>query len=572
MENSSITGLQSGNSLTEREEVFSPLEFVQMTWRHKWLFGFVSAVFFVVGIVVILKIPAIYRATGLILIEQQEIPTQWVNTTVASHADERIQAIRQRVMNTENLVKIIEKHNLYASDRGQVAIDQLVKRARENFFIENVQARIRDRNTGRAGSATVAFKVSFDDPSAEVARDVATELVSLYLDENVKSRTKAIVDTREFLKSEADRLEQSLADIEEKISTFKEQNVGMLPEHQEINLQAFQRTEEQIADIDRTFASLNERRFILEAGIDSAQRSLASDTRASESEPTVNPLRQRLGELQTELSRLQTRYSDAHPDLIKLKREIQSVKDQIAAGGDESDGSASTVANVSSEAQDDAALIRLRTDLRAAVSEQGSLKRRREELVNKLEDLETMINQTPEVEREFKALIRDHENIQDKYNDIRAKQNSARVAESLEVEQKGEKFTLVEPPRLPLSPHSPNRKNLAVLALGVSFLGGLGSVMGIEKLQGKIRSVRAVETVARVPVLAAIGYIENRSDRTRRRRWQLLWLLLLAVIITAGFIVVDHFEITMEDLNREKVMEMLQMLKQTLIDLIQANG
>ena len=57
--------------------------------------------------------PPTYRSTGTILIEQQEIPTDLVRSTVTSYADERVQIISQRVMTTQNLLEIIRRYELY---------------------------------------------------------------------------------------------------------------------------------------------------------------------------------------------------------------------------------------------------------------------------------------------------------------------------------------------------------------------------------------------------------------------------------------------------------------------------
>ena len=564
------------------DDDFSLTDYLHVFWRRKWLFLIVSLIVLVIGLAAIARIPVIYRSTGVILVEQQEIPTQWVNSTVASFADERIKAISQRVLRSANLESIINKYQLFADRTNNVTVDRLVDRVRSNFTINTTQARIRDRVSGRGNSGTVAIQISYDDPSPETAQEVASELVSLYLEENLKARTQAAADTRRFLESEADRLEQELATLEGKISEFKEKNLGALPEHQNINLQSYQRVEQQIAEIDRTLGSLEERTIILETSIDSARRLLAAgrvvDTGTG---AVVDPAYQRLDELRSQYTSLQTRYSAYHPDLIRLRREIGLLESQLSqasgtttnesqlqtlmaqlqeaknrysdqhpevvrleravsalqesdSGGAGSSGGGS-ISTAIAGPQEDASLIALRTDLQSAISEQRSLRNRKANLIRKLTDLETKINKTPEVEREYRSLIRDHQNIQDKYNDIRAKQNSARVAESLETEQKAERFTLLEKPRVPRNPHSPNHRKLFAMALGFAFLGGLGSVFGIELVDGRVRNIRSLETLTGVPVLATVGVIANNRDRSKRKI-KFILIIVLAIMVLAGIL------------------------------------
>jgi len=187
----------------------------------------------------------------------------------------------------------------------------------------------------------------------------------------------------------------------------------------------------------------------------------------------------------------------------------------------------------SASSQDDAAIIQLKAEFKTATAEQASLKGRKIELEDKLSTLEVRINKTPSVEVEYKTLIRDQENIQNKYNDIRSKQNSARVSQSLEEEQKGERFTLIEKPRLAIIPHSPNFRKMYVMAIGLAFLGGLGSVFGLELLGGTIRSVRALESQTGLPVLATVGYIENYQDR-RRRTFKKVSIAALVISLILG--------------------------------------
>ena len=61
--------------------------------------------------------PPTYRSTGTILIEQQEVPTDFVRSAVTSYADQRVQVISQRVMTSTNLLSIIEKYGLYSQVR-----------------------------------------------------------------------------------------------------------------------------------------------------------------------------------------------------------------------------------------------------------------------------------------------------------------------------------------------------------------------------------------------------------------------------------------------------------------------
>lgn len=522
------------------------LEYAYVFWRRKWLFVFVSTALFFLSVFIIKNLPVVYRSTGTILIEQQDIPEQWVNSTITSIAAERIQAIGQRVFTTEKLEKLIDEFNLFPELREKnVSLDKMVLLTRENFSIDIIS------RSGTRGRETAAFSVSYKDSSAETARVVTEELVSLYLEENKKSRTLAATDTRRFLEAEADRLEVELADIEGRISTFKENNRGVLPEHQAINIQAYERIEQQIGNINNTLASLDEREVVLEASISSARRSLST------SRATVNPAVVetdpvlRLNSLRSQYASLQTRYSKSHPDLISLQREIKLLEAQPSTGS----GARRTVARSS---RDDAAIIQLSAELKNTIAEQNSQRDRKKELEEKLASLEVRINKTPVVEQEYRTLIRDHENIQNKYNDIRSKQSSARVSQSLEEEQKGERFTLIEAPRLATVPYSPNYRKGYVIALVLALTGGLGAVFGLEYLSGTIRSARSLELLTGLPVFATVGYIQNHSDRRHRLYKYIFAVVMLILIVLVSLYLIDIYQVKASDLHPKKLMELIR--------------
>ena len=541
----------------EQGEDPSLSEYISLVWKKKWLFLIVACLVFAIGIFAILTIPIIYRSTGIVQVEQQEIPEQWVNSTVSTAAADRIQAIGQRVLTTSNLSAIIKKFDLRSSYSNSATLDELIAETRSNFSVEPIQS--------SSQRGVIAFRISYDSESPEVALNVANELVDLYLTENLRSRKQSVTDTRRFLEEEADRIELQLAEIEDKISSFKKNHQGALPEFQNVNLSAYERVEQQIGTIDRTLQSLEERRTVLEASLDSTLRLLTIDSNDLTSQTETDPVVARLQELRPEYVRLKTRYSEAHPDVVKIVREISSLEQQIAEKQEEetSEEDGNTVAPL-----EDTTLIRLRNDLNAALIEQRSLRQRRGELVTKLDELEKKINKSPEVEQEYRALNRDYENLQTKYNDIRNKQNSARVSESLEAEQKSERFTLIEPPRLATFPHSPNHKKMFLLAVGAAFISGLGSVLGLNFIDSRVRNISSVGAITKVPVLTTVGYIESPIDRRRRIRNFILIILTIAVIVALAVYFYDKYPIPVNEIfpeqvvsNAEKILEKYGLLK-----------
>ncbi|MDZ7842680.1 MAG: lipopolysaccharide biosynthesis protein [Gammaproteobacteria bacterium] len=554
--------------------------------RRKWYVILPAVVILLAAAYVAKTLPATYRSTGKILIEQQEIPTEWVPATVTSFADQRIQAISQRVLTTANLTRVIEKLDLYTERQREMTNEQLVELMRNSFNIEMIDATVRNPQTGRAGVATIAFSVSFDHRTPAGAQRVANELVSLYLEENAKRRTEAVAETSRFLESEAERLSAELSDMEARIAEFKEKNMGRLPEQQDLNLELLQRAEEALQETRRQIESMEERKTYLESAlVQMRSQPAAAEAGDSDSSPTDLPslraryasmsanysdehpdmvrlrrsiealeqsgaggsaadIEARLRERRQELAELEERYAEGHPDVIRIRSEITALEQQLerASRGPAVNGA------------ENPALVKTRADLKSIESEIEALKRQERKYAEKVENIEQRIADTPKAEQQYRQLTRDHENLQAKYQEIRAKQSSARVAESLEQDRKGERFTLIEPPQLPQEPIEPDRLKILMMGFAGAFVGGFGAAFLREELDSGVRSSRAVSAATHAPVLGVIPMIETLRDRRRARR--IRWLIpVAAVVVSAAGLAMVHLYYRPLDLLWFQVMQ-----------------
>ena len=525
-------------------------------------------------------LPPVYQAKGTILIEQQEIPQDLVRSTVTSYADQRVQTIGQRVMTSQNLLALVEKYVLYATERASDPIEVVLEQMREDVKVEMVSADVVDPRTGKPAQVSIAFTVAYESRSPELAQRVANELVSLYLSENLKSRTQQASDASTFLADEVQRLSEEIAELERKLATFKEEHAQELPELTQLNLQLLDRTDRDLIEVERQINSLQERRILLEAQL--AQIN-PYDRLISETGERILTPADRLKVLRTQFASLSGVYGPDHPDVVKTRKEMEALERE---GGGRGDASADvqvrldaaradlaaarerysaehpdvkkaqrTVASLERElaqaarrsskglaaaSPDNPAYIQIKGQLSAAEADLQSQKAKRAEIQEKLKDYETRLTMTPQVERNYRALTRDYENAVKKYQEIKAKQMQAQLAESLETERKGERFTLIEPPLLPEEPVKPNRIAIAFLGLVFSFAGGVGSAAVAESLDTTVRGVSGVSALLGSPPLAVVPVIETREDqRARTRRRVLLALLALAAIGAAAAAV--HF-------------------------------
>ena len=166
------------------QETKSLNEIMEILKRRKKVFLITAIAVLAIAIAASILWPPVYRSTSTILIEEQEMPRDFVATTVTSYAEQRLQNINQRIMSTAKLLEIINRFNLYEDMRKRVTVEEVVAKMRKDIKFETMSAEVMDRRTGRQTAITIAFTVSYEGRNPETVPAVATELSSLYLQVN----------------------------------------------------------------------------------------------------------------------------------------------------------------------------------------------------------------------------------------------------------------------------------------------------------------------------------------------------------------------------------------------------
>lgn len=529
-------------------------------WRRRKTFYVVTAAAAVLAILLAVLLPATYQSTATILIEQQEIPQELVRSVITSFADQRVQVISQRVMTTQNLLGLIERYNLYPDIREKQPREVLLAKMRTDIGMHMISADVIDPRSGRPTQATIAFAVSYQSRSPQLALKIANELTSLYLNENLSSRTQLLQQTSSFFSEEANRQSARIGDLDKNLAAFKAAHHEELPELTQLNIQTAERTELDLRESERRIAGLDSQRVLLEAQLaqispntqvfsDSGQRVFSAEDRLkslksqlasykarySAQHPDVISTQREVDGLQKEVSaedgtsdRLRQltdakaklagaleKYSEDHPDVVRLKHEVDSLQKAVAA-----DANSPTESTKRGHA-DNPVYIQVKGQLDALTVDRESAVKKRDELQAKFEDYERRMAKSPDVERQFREMSRELESAQFKYQEILSKQTEAQVSQNLETDRKGEKFTLIEPPQPPEKPISPNRKLIVVVGLLLAVAVGIGAVILRESLDASVRGPNDIRQLFNVPALASIPTIVTVADRQRRRRLML---------------------------------------------------
>ncbi len=552
--------------------------------KKSFVLSFLSVIFMAVLIAFVL--PPIYLSQSTILIEDQQIPREYVQTTITGFVEERLQVITQQIMSRSRVMEMINRFNLYQEMRDRYTTEEIIEKMRDDIHLETISAEVMDRRTGRPTAATIAFTLSYEGKNPSTVQKVSNVLASFYLEQNLKSREQRASNTTIFLQQESDALKGQIDAIENKISEFKKAHIGELPEYNALNLQAITQLNRDVDHIEMQISSLKERKILLEGQI--ANVDPLSPIVTEEGKAIMHP-GERLKYLRLQLISLQSALSEKHPDMKKLKKEIHELQQQV----EESDASIEKVKRLNAltgqlaamkgklgpkhpdvvrlskevdvlgkeveniraekvsqdlieQKPDNPAYINLKTQIDSVEIQSTGLLEEKQQIEKEIAKYQRKIGNVPVVEKEFNKLIRDYENAKYKYNEIMAKLMEAKVAQGMEETQRGERFTIIDPGQLPEKPYKPNR--LAILLIG--FVLALGAGVGVsavrENLDTSIKTAEELGQLTNVPVLSVISMMQSDEDvRARRIKWAVIILAAIGILV-ATLLIVHHFIMPLE--------------------------
>ena len=311
------------------EQEFSVFkEYIAILKRYIYPMLSILAIGLVLSNLIAINMPHMYKSTATILIDQTAIPEEIVKSMVTNYAEQRIQIIKKKIMSSGNIEKIINKFNLYEEKREMNNIRSLISEMKENTDLTMLGGEtIIDPGTGKTVIPTIGFELSFDSKSPETAQKITQELVVLYIEHNLKYRSRLVERAADFLKQETKKLRDEISELEEKLASFKEENAGNLPMLNEMNLNRIRHTEEQLGKAKEKIRSLTENEFYLRNKLVQLEPNITTYTTTGE---RVYGVDDRLIALKAKYAALSSRYSKGHPDLVKMRREIASL--QTTAG------------------------------------------------------------------------------------------------------------------------------------------------------------------------------------------------------------------------------------------------
>ena len=488
--------LESSDSFATKPQ-FLPLSLVRMLWKQRPLALLVWLVVSAITGMVVLRLPNVYEAEAVILVDSQKIPEKFVASTVQVSLQDSLNAISEQVLSSGLLEKILEKYHLYAGLSGTKTKAELVDKLRHDLNI----GLERGLSLGRPG----AFRISYDAPNPVTAAGVVNDVCNLFVTQNSKTRERRAEGTSEFIVNQLVQAKKSLDEQEAQLSQYKLKWAGELPQQETALMGALTRLQADLQGNQDAISRAQQNKLVLENTLRFSESSLSTIERALAAPPAQRstmsaaglPVPQLASErARIKLQELSQRYTNDHPEVRQVRQEMEhALAEEAKSAARPASGPADKIpapvvgndpilAQLHAEADRQRERVSAtRTQLQVIEQEIQARDREREQIRRQLTDYQTRVEKLPIREQQMAGLTRDYETSKANYRSLLDKKLSAEMASEMEHSQQSERFTIADAARVPAAPIKPKRPLLAAMgSLGGLLLGlALGMLLELKK-------------------------------------------------------------------------------------------
>lgn len=471
-----------------------------------------------------------YKSEAMILVEQQRVPEQYVMPNVTMDVAARMNTLTEQIMSRTRLLAIAAKFDLYGGDPVKNDPDKLAEKLRADIKIDL------QTSANKGQQQLTAFKLSYVAPNSQLAQQVTQELTSLFIDTSLKHSAEASQQTTDFLQRQLEVARKDLDDQETKLREFKSQYLGELPEQLQSNVQILSGLQGRLQSATDTLNRAEQQRVYLES-LMAQYRGAQKNSATSDTPLTSDVVDQQLAKLHQDLTVLQAKYTDKHPDVIKVKSEIaaaEALKVKIEKEQNTKPDT-STKKLTPSQLQAQAPIMQVESQLKAIELEIANDRAEIKNINSQIAQYQSRLNLTPMREQQLAAIIRDHDQSQKNYQELLKKSQQSELATSLESQQQGEQFKLIDPPSLPLRPYSPDRSKMALIGIvaGIALGVVVAGVVELSELhvytEGQVKDiVGATLMIVNVPAL------RTQSESHAQKR--VVWVQAMAAAVIVLFV------------------------------------
>ncbi|HVX68029.1 MAG TPA: GNVR domain-containing protein [Bryobacteraceae bacterium] len=463
----------------------APLSVARMIWKQKFVIAATWAVLAGAGAYVISRLPDVYSAEAVVLVDPQRIPERFVAATVQVSPQDQLATINQQILSSGKLQNIIDEFHLYTEERKNKSPEEVIALMRKDVKIAP--------DKGWTGLRPSAFRIAYEGRVPTLVASVVNRIAGLFIDESLRSREERAQGTSQFLDGQLQEARRTLETQESILRQYKMRRMGELPEQEGALMSTLTRLQAELQANQDALGRTEQNKIMLDNTLHSAEataatllRSLTPQRTAIRAAPAASSVAvtapaKSSDDLRAQLDALRLRYSDDHPDVRRLRASLEMAlaREKAAEAAEPRRGPAPVEVETAAAAvnpqlalelnRERERIASLKAQLQFANKEIDTRNAERRKLLAATAEYQAKLERLPMHEQELASITRDYENSRQNYRSLLDKKMSAEMASAMERGQQSERFTLLDPAKVPTRPIKPKRTIFLAATFSVSF-------------------------------------------------------------------------------------------------------
>lgn len=423
--------------------------------------------------------PRSYRSTATVIVERG-------GGVSDDDVDARLSSLKSENLSRVRLKSLIRRFDLYRDMRRRQPVEQVVDQMQKDIRVDV------DKEERSGRSVVVAIYVTYTAGQPKVAAAIANELAAFYEREDLRMREERAAYMLHKLRDQLTDARRELDQHEARLQDFKRRHLNELPEQVGLHLAALEQLNSQIRvsrGETRTDGATSPRRV---------RAQIARDARLDQ------------------LRELRARFTDEHPDVKRLKREIAMVPyapDEPAEYADPPSGSTASVATVS----------------RARAAE---VRKTVEALRQRAAEHERRILNAPFRQQELEALLPDYAAARTRFQSLSDKYELAKLWDPRHDDGR---LRVLDPAVARREFVAPNVPRILAGGLALALVCLVGAVALVERMDTSFHTLDELRSFTNVPVLARVPRRPSWTERRQAQRRTRRFLAMVALVVVAVF-------------------------------------
>ncbi len=518
------------------------LSYLWGVWRHRWLALFVAWIGAVGGWIWVWQLPESYVASARVYVDTNSVLRPLLKgLAVQPNVEERIGLLSRTLLSRPNLEKLMRMTDLDLQVTTEKEKEKLLSDLSKSISLR----------AGRQDKSLYAVRVT--DPDRDTAKRIAQALITVFIESSLSGKREDSTGAQDFLDEQIKEYEARLIAAETRSANFRQKHMGTL------------------GGKGGYYRNLNSTRTRLrqaKLNLREEERKVVNLQRQIDGEdplyvPSLSPVVKRknprsllppentetdekISMAMSQLSALQLKYTNRHPEVRMVQSLVDELRGQKAAeerarreqvrklneahkAGESLDdlGDLSGMAN-------SPVYLDLKKRLSESKSRVAALRVRVEEYEERVEELEQKVNTIPQIEGQLKQLDRDYGVIKSQHGALLKRRETARMGQDIEQKASDVTFRVIDPPYVPLKPGEPNKTLLNGIVLLAALAVGTGVSFLVSLINPVFFDTRSLSSATGLPVLGAVS-INLLPEEKRRERYALVAFTALTVCLLLAY-------------------------------------